>query len=80
MSNENNERIADMPAPLRWFLVAFKQVGFPVMVCVWLAYNQFVSDKETVKALHEFKEVMVSVKDTLEQQNRILRRKSGSDE
>lgn len=75
----NHERTDDMPVYLKWIMTFINRVGFPIMVCIWLAYQQFVSGKETVKALHEFKEVMMSVKDTLEQQNRILRRSGGKD-
>lgn len=69
-----HERTDDMPTYLKWGMTFINRVGFPIMVCVWLAYQQFVQAKETVKALQDFKEVMLSVKDTLEQQNRILRR------
>lgn len=76
----NRSRLDDAPAILRWILISIKEVGFPVVICAWLMYNKFVSDKETVKALQEFKEVMVKVQVTLEQQNRILRHKSSRDD
>jgi len=69
-----------MPPSLRWIIIFIKQVGFPVMICCWLMYQQFVSGKETIKALQDFKEVMTQVKDTLEQQNRILRHRSIKDD
>lgn len=68
----HEERISDLPASLRWFLVAFKQVGFPVLVCAYLAYMQFVDGKDQRKSLGEFKDVMLSLKATIDQQNRIL--------
>ena len=63
----------DIPNNMKVFMTIFNRVGFPVIVCMWLAYQQFVSGKETVSALQEFKDVLIQVKDTLEQQNRILR-------
>ena len=69
------QRTTDLPPPIRWTLIAIKQVGFPVVICFWLMYQQFISGKETVKALQDFKEVMISVKETLDQQNRLLRRR-----
>lgn len=70
----HEERLTDMPAPMRWFLVAFKNVGFPVIVCIWLAYQQFIEGKDQRKAMGEFKEVIISLKASIDQQNRILRR------
>lgn len=64
-----------IPNSVKVFMVVFNRLGFPVMVCIWLAYQQFISDKETIKALHEFKEVMVQVKDSLDAQTRVLRRR-----
>ena len=70
----NHERQEDLPQYLKWVMTFINRVGFPIMVCMWLAYQQFVSGKETVTALQEFKAVMVSVKDAIDQQNRILSR------
>lgn len=80
MGHDNNERISDMPGPIRWFLVAFKQVGFPVIVCIYLGYLHFVEGEKTRYAQSEFKEVMVSLKASIDQQTNILRRKHSSDE
>lgn len=77
MSHE--ERITDMPAPLRWFLIAFKNVGFPVIVCVWLAYQQFVDGQEQRKALGEFKEVVMSLKTSIDYQTKLMKRKNFDD-
>jgi len=70
----HEEHITDMPGPIRWFLVAFKQVGFPVLVCIYLAYMQFVDGRNNIKAINEFKEVMLSLKDSIDQQTKALRR------
>lgn len=76
----NHERSDDMPQYLKWAMTFINRIGFPIVVCAWLAYQQFVSGKETIKALEGFKDVMIQVKDTLEQQNRILRHHSLKDE
>lgn len=80
MSHDNSERISDMPSPLRWFLVAFKQVGFPVIVCIYLGYLHFIEGEKTRSAQGEFKEVMVSLKTSIDQQTKMLRHKRGFDE
>lgn len=72
----DRDRLTDIPSPLRWFLVAFKQVGFPVMVCVYLAYMQFVDAKEQRKTMGEFKEVIAGLKTSIDQQNLLLRRRN----
>ena len=79
MSHENNDRMTDMPAPMRWFLIAFKNVGFPVIVCAYLAYMQFIDGKEQRKVIGEFKEVLTSLKTSIDQQNKILRRRHSDD-
>lgn len=76
---QDHGRSDDLPQYLKWFMTFVNRLGFPIMVCVWLAYQQFVSGKETIKAIQEFKEVMMSVKETLEQQNRILRHRARED-
>lgn len=68
-----------MPNGVKVFMAVFNRLGFPVMVCIWLAYQQFISGKETVKALQEFKDVMVQVKDSIDTQNRLLRHRSRND-
>ena len=70
----NHEKLDDVPLYLKWVMTFINRIGFPIMVCCWLAYQQFVSGKETIQALQEFKQVMISVKETLDQQNRILNR------
>lgn len=69
-----HERYEDMPRYMKLFMTFIERVGFPILVSIWLAYQQFVSGKETVRAINDFKEVMIQVKTTLEQQNRILRK------
>lgn len=75
--NDNRE---DLPQYLKWFMTFINRVGFPILVCCWLAYQQFVSNKEQAKAMSEMKEALITVNNTLEQQNRILRHKRGRDD
>lgn len=74
-----HERTDDLPPYLKWLMTFINRVGFPIMVCIWLGYQQFVAGKETVKALQDFKEVMIAVKDTLDRQNRILMHRAKDD-
>lgn len=64
-----------MPGYVKWVMTFIERVGFPILVCIWLGYQQFISDKQIVKALQDFKEVMTKMTNTIEQQNRILRHK-----
>lgn len=75
----NHERADDMPLYLKWGMTFINRVGFPILVCMWMAYQQFVTGKETIKALEDFRIVMVQVKDSIDQQNKILRRRSKDD-
>lgn len=75
MSHEQLE----LPNSVKIFLTLFNRVGFPVIVCGWLAYQQFVAGKETLTAMQGFKEALIKVNDTLEQQNRILRHRGKDD-
>lgn len=71
----HEERLSDMPGPLRWFLVAFKQVGFPVLVCLYLGYLHFVEEAKNRSVQADFKEVMVSLKQSIDYQTKILKHK-----
>jgi len=57
-------------------MTVVNRVGFPIVVCAWLAYQQFVSDREQLKMMVEFKEVLISLKTSLEQNNRMMRRRT----
>jgi hypothetical protein len=70
----NEERLTDMPAYLRWFLIAFKQVGFPVIVCLYLGYLHFVEQEKNRNTQQDFKEVMMSLKTSIDYQTKILKR------
>lgn len=75
----NHERQDDLPVYLKWAMTFINRIGFPIVVCAWMAYQQFVQQKETVDSLHGLKEVLISVKDSLDQQNKILRRRLRDD-
>lgn len=45
------QRYDDIPAPLKWILIAIKEVGFPIAVCVWLAWFTTVANKDMTKAI-----------------------------
>lgn len=62
-----------IPNNVKWIMKFINNVGFPIAVCIWLSYQQYVQGKEIVKTLSDFKEVMISLKTSIDQQNRILR-------
>lgn len=70
----HEERISDMPGPLRWFLVAFKQVGFPVLVCIYLGYLHFIEGEKNRVTQNDFRDVMLSLKTSIDYQTKILKR------
>ncbi len=74
-----HERTDDLPQYLKWVMTFINRVGFPILVCIWLAYQQFVSGRETIRALQDFKEVMVQVKDSIDQQTKMIRRRGRDD-
>jgi hypothetical protein len=78
MNHNDGERLGDMPAPIRWVMVFIKNVGFPIVVCVWLAYQQFIDGKDQRKAINDFRDVLISLKGSIDQQNRILRHKNAN--
>ena len=61
-----HERVDDMPQYLKWLMTFINRVGFPVLVCCWLAYQQFVTGRETIKTIQDFKEVLMQVKSSLD--------------
>lgn len=69
----------DMPRQVKWVMTFINRVGFPILVCIYLAYMQFVDGKEQRRTMGEFKEVVISLKASIDQQNRILRRKNVDD-
>lgn len=68
-----------IPTNVKWVMKFVNNIGFPIVVCIWLGYQQWTQGKEIVKTLDSFKEVMVSLKGSIDQQNHILRRKRGDD-
>lgn len=74
-----HERTDDLPQYLKWIMTFINRVGFPILVCMWLAYQQFVSGKETIKALQDVREAMIQVKDSIDQQTKMIRRKGKED-
>lgn len=71
-----HERMDDMPKQMKWFMTFVNRLGFPIIVCMWLAYQQFVSGKEGVKALQELKDSVMKVDSSIVQLNQTLRRNS----
>lgn len=78
----DHQRLDDMPGPLRWFLITYKQVGFPMLVCAFLAYMYFIEQAKSRQSVNEFKEmfmkqteVISSLKTSIDQQNKLLRHK-----
>lgn len=68
-----------IPKNVKWVMKFVNNIGFPIIVCVWMAYQQFTQGKETIKALDSFKEVIASLKTSIDQQNRLLRRHGGAE-
>lgn len=71
----DRERLSDMPGPLRWFLVAFKQVGFPVLVCLYLGYLHFVEEVKNRNSQDNLTSAVVSLKASVDQQTKVLKHK-----
>lgn len=77
---DHPHRYDDMPRQLKWIMNFVNRLGFPILVCIWLAYQQFVDGKNNAKTLGEFKEVLIGLKTSIDQQNKILRRRTHSDD
>jgi hypothetical protein len=78
--NRESDRLSDMPGPLRWFLIFFKQVGFPTMVCCFLAYMLFIEGPKNRKNMDDFRDVISTLNRNIEIQTKILRHRNGNDE
>lgn len=74
-----HERQDDLPQYLKWVMTFINRVGFPILVCIWLAYQQFVAGKETVVTMQGVKEALLQVKDSIDQQTRMLRHRNRED-
>lgn len=61
-----------------------KTLGFPIIVCIYFAFQQYTQGRETIAAINSFKDVVLSLRvsidqqtQILEQQNRILSHRAG---
>lgn len=79
MSDIHHPRYDDMPKQLKWVMTFVNRLGFPILVCMWLAYQQFVEAKEQRKAMVEFREAIVSLTNSINLQNNLLRRRHRDD-
>lgn len=68
-----------IPQNVKWIMKFVNNVGFPIVVCIWLGYQQYTQGKEIVATLDSFKEVMISLKTSIDQQNHLLRHKHSDD-
>lgn len=68
-----HERTEDLPQYLKWTMTFINRVGFPILVCIWLAYQQFILEKEIIKNLQANREVMLQMKESIEAQSRIFK-------
>lgn len=64
----------NVPAWLKWTMTFINRVGFPIVVCFWLAYQQFVISKETVATINNLKFVLEEIRIGMNQQNKYFRK------
>ncbi len=64
---------------VKLFIDIVQRVGFPIVVCIWLAYRDFTQGREMLRAVNEFKEVVLSLKVSIDQQTKVFRRRSRDD-
>lgn len=76
MSQEKEDLASDVPKNVRWVMKFINNIGFPILCVIWMAYQQYTQGRETIKAFDSFKEVLSSLKNSIDQQNRILRNKN----
>lgn len=50
---EGRQRLDDMPGALRWSLVSIKEVGFPIVACLFLFYMSAVTLNKMTLALEK---------------------------
>lgn len=77
--NDHNRYDDDLiTRKVKLFLDLFNRVGFPVIVCIWLGYQEVqLQNRERMRdqVLIEFKEVLNSLKASVDINNRLLRHK-----
>lgn len=56
----------------RIFSELVKTLGFPVIVCMYFAFQQYTQGRETIQAINSFKEVVSSLKVSIDQQTKIM--------
>lgn len=75
--------VGNLQANIRMVADIIKTLGFPIIVCIWMAYQQ-TSDKRVelerqdanVRVMVEFKSSIDALTNAVLQQNRLLRHKS----
>lgn len=65
---------------------AVNEIGFPILVCIWMGYQQYMDKKESsserkerTQVMNEFRDAIRSLDTSVKQQTRILRHKYTDD-
>lgn len=76
--SDHDKRIDDDPWARKARICSdlVSKLGFPILVVIWLAWRDQTQGRETINTLNAFKEVVSSLKISIDQQNRILKHKS----
>lgn len=82
-----HHRDSDLPAQGKWLKSMIGDLGFSVVVCIWLLYQNYSLSKanntlgeNSIRAVSEVKEAVTSLKTSVDQLNRSIRHKSSRED
>lgn len=76
MPEYHRENEGYIPSNVKWVMKFINNIGFPIIVCMWLAYQQYTHERQMIASIDSFKEVLASLKLSVDQQTEALKRRS----
>lgn len=71
-----HHRDSDMPSQYKWIRYLIRDLGFPIVMCFYFAWQQNTQGKKTVEAINDFREVVSTLNRNIEQQTKMLKHRT----
>ena len=79
--HQHGQRVEDDPwvRKAKLFMDMINRVGFPILVCIWLAYERYTQGNKIIEAMDTFKGAVVSLTNAVNQQTKIYKHRHDDD-